>query len=576
MTGEITLNVVSSSQEPVALDAKGYSLEVQAVSPTVEFTDVDGGTEMTVTDIHGSQTVMIPDGEQGPAGYTPVKGVDYFDGRTPVKGVDYFDGYTPVKGVDYFDGEKGEPGQNGQDGVSPVIEVEEIDGGHRVTVLDADGEHTVDVMDGVVGPRGIQGETGPAGETGNGIAFVTLNPDYTLTITLTDGTSYTTGSIRGEKGETGAVGPQGPVGQTGSTGPAGSDGVSPAVSVTEITGGHRVTITDATGTKTVDVMDGAPGAAGQDGQDGAPGQDGQDGVSPTVSVTSITGGYRITVTDADGVHTADVMDGQDGAAGIPGQDGQPGRDGQDGAPGQDGVSPTIAVTDITGGHRVTITDATGEHSFDVMDGEDGHGAVQDVQVNGVSVVTDGVANVPVASSSNVGVVRTLTDRGTAMTGNAVSIYPASNDNVKGGANGYRPIVSSRQHESTFYGLAKAAGSDEKNSTLPVGQYTESAKSAISTMLNGPVTVSGTTPTITALPGIQYVCGEVSTLDVTLPASGCVDVVFTSGASPTVLTVTPPTGGTVKWANGFDPTVLEANTTYEINIKDGLGVAGSWT
>lgn len=110
MTGEITLNVVSSSQEPVALDAKGYSLEVQAVSPTVEFTDVDGGTEMTVTDIHGSQTVMIPDGEQGPAGYTPVKGVDYFDGRTPVKGVDYFDGYTPVKGVDYFDGEKGEPG----------------------------------------------------------------------------------------------------------------------------------------------------------------------------------------------------------------------------------------------------------------------------------------------------------------------------------------------------------------------------------------------------------------------------------------------------------------------------------
>lgn len=31
-------------------------------------------------------------GPQGEPGYTPVKGVDYFDGYTPVKGVDYFDG----------------------------------------------------------------------------------------------------------------------------------------------------------------------------------------------------------------------------------------------------------------------------------------------------------------------------------------------------------------------------------------------------------------------------------------------------------------------------------------------------
>ncbi len=91
-----------------------------------------------------------------------------------------------------------------------------------------------------------------------------------------------------------------------------------------------------------------------------------------------------------------------------------------------------------------------------------------------------------------------------------------------------------------------------------------------------VTVTGTTPTITALPGVRYVCGEVPTLDITLPASGIVDVTFKSGSTATVLTVTPPTGVTVKWANGFDPTALEANTTYEINIADGLGVAASWT
>lgn len=81
--------------------------------------------------------------------------------------------------------------------------------------------------------------------------------------------------------------------------------------------------------------------------------DGADGVSPTVSITDITGGHRITITDAEGTSTADVMDGEDGDPGTP---------------GDDGVSPTVTVTDITGGHRVTITDAEGDHTFDVMDG----------------------------------------------------------------------------------------------------------------------------------------------------------------------------------------------------------------
>ena len=73
---------------------------------------------------------------------------------------------------------------------------------------------------------------------------------------------------------------------------------------------------------------------------------------------------------------ADGKDGQDGApgpAGSPGADGKDGQDGLDGAPGKDGVSPTVAVTDIPGGHRVTITDADGSKSFDVLDGKDGTG-----------------------------------------------------------------------------------------------------------------------------------------------------------------------------------------------------------
>ncbi len=66
--------------------------------------------------------------------------------------------------------------------------------------------------------------------------------------------------------------------------------------------------------------------------------------------------------------------GEPGKDGKDGEQGPPGRDGLDGA---DGFSPTVSVTDITGGHRVTVTDADGPHTFDVMDGEDGTGGGTD-------------------------------------------------------------------------------------------------------------------------------------------------------------------------------------------------------
>ena len=44
----------------------------------------------------------------------------------------------------------------------------------------------------------------------------------------------------------------------------------------------------------------------------------------------------------------------------------------DGADGNDGYSPSVTVTNITGGHRVTVTDTSGSTSFDIMDGADGN------------------------------------------------------------------------------------------------------------------------------------------------------------------------------------------------------------
>lgn len=96
------------------------------------------------------------------------------------------------------------------------------------------------------------------------------------------------------------------------------------------------------------------GGSGSGGEGGS----GQDGISPVVTVTDITGGHRVTIDDAEGTHSFDVMDGAKGAKGDP---------------GSNGFSPTVSVTNITGGHRVSITDVTGAKTFDVMDGAGGSG-----------------------------------------------------------------------------------------------------------------------------------------------------------------------------------------------------------
>lgn len=70
--------------------------------------------------------------------------------------------------------------------------------------------------------------------------------------------------------------------------------------------------------------------------------------------------------------------GPTGPTGPAGANGADGAQGPKGDPGEDGFSPTVSVQDITGGHRVTITDATGPHTFDVMDGEDGAGGASGV------------------------------------------------------------------------------------------------------------------------------------------------------------------------------------------------------
>lgn len=285
------------------------TVNVKGYSPRIIVKEIAGGKQFVITDYSGSQTVNVLNGKDGK------------------------------------DGTNGTNGTDGENGYSPRIIVREVTGGHQLVITDYSGSQTVDVMDGADGQDGAAGTNGTDG----------VSPTVTVTnitgghrVTITDKNGAKTFDVKDGT----------------NTSETGSDGVSPTVSVAEITGGHRVTITDVDGAKAFDVMDGKTGATGATGENG---------YSPKILVREVDGGHQLVITDYSGSQTVDVMNGADGAAGAAGKDGTNGTNGQDGKDGTDGVSPTVAVTDISGGHQVTITDKNGDKSFNVMDGKDGTG-----------------------------------------------------------------------------------------------------------------------------------------------------------------------------------------------------------
>lgn len=144
------------------------------------------------------------------------------------------------------------------------------------------------------------------GEPGVGIAEIELNEDYTLTITLTNGETYTTASIRGLQGEPGQDGYTPIKGVDyfdGQDGEDGQDGHSPVVTASK------------TGTVTTIYVDGSSIATINDGADGQDGQDGQDGHTPVVTASK-TG--TVTTVSVDGSPIATINDGADGQDGEDG------------------------------------------------------------------------------------------------------------------------------------------------------------------------------------------------------------------------------------------------------------------
>lgn len=237
----------------------------------------------------------------------------------------------------------------------------------------------------------------------------------------------------------------------------------------------------------------------------------------------------------------------------------------------EGSGGTTDYTQLTNKPSINNVQLSGNKSLADL------GAVGDVQINGTSILSNGIANVPVAGSSQLGVVMSDADYGTEIASNRVRIVKAADNQVQAGTHTNRPITPSNQDKAAFYGLAKAAGDTTMpSSSNAVGTYTEEAKTAIRAMLGvtdsaggmNVVTLTGTNVTQTAAENTMYKCGELAELTFTAPASGITAVRFSSGSTPTVASFPG-----VTWLGDFDPDNLIANVTYEINIFDGVGVAG---
>ena len=373
-----------------------------------------------------------------------------------------------------FEGSKDEwlralVGPQGETGVS-ISDVRLNEDFTLTVTLDDGTEFTTDSIKGDKGDKGQKGDKGDKGDTGNGIIFIRLNDDYSLTIFFSDGSYSNTTSVRGPQGEQGIQGIQGPKGDTGERGPQGQRGIQ-----------------------------GIQGPKGQTGQIGPQGEPG-----PAFTYEDFTQAQLEGLRGPQGQTGPQGPQGQTGPEGKQGPQGLKGDKGDKGDPGEPGTNMEIHICSITeydNQTRIPTIVNPDSSTFYLVPSQDGTSPdlfTEWVYVNNAwemfgsaSVdLTDYVKNTDYASANTGGVVKVdiFTSNyqgGIATINNKLNIIGSSATDIKSGLYYNKPVVAGNQHESTFYGLAKAAGHDEKDSTLPVGQYTNEAKSSIQEMLDVP-------------------------------------------------------------------------------------------
>lgn len=245
----------------------------------------------------------------------------------------------------------------------------------------------------------------------------------------------------------------------------GSPGVSPEVTITAISGGVRVTITDADhpSGQSFDILNGTDGAPGKDGADGAPGADGKDGAdgaAATITIGTVStgeAGGNASVTNS-GTSSAAVFNFTI-PRGADGTNGTNGTDGADGTDGVDGVSPTLSagqkVNKVTPIYYTDKDHPTQTLLCEISDGADGQGSgdmTKAVYDDDSAVATAGgianyvageIADIPKASDSAYGLVKTNSGSsggGIEVRDGYLSTVPASPSQIAARTQYYRPIT----------------------------------------------------------------------------------------------------------------------------------------
>lgn len=136
------------------------------------------------------------------------------------------------------------------------------------------------------------------------------------------------------------------------------------------------------------------------------------------------------------------------------------------------------------------------------------------------------------------------------------------DNFRTEANSTKAEINSKIADANSYANNAKFYSDLAEETVSKWINEENDRVVI-------MPVEGMNPKINATANTVYLCGELLSLEFNPCADGVCDIVFSSGTTPTLLTLPD----SVRMPNGFS--VLE-NRTYEINIMNGIyGVATSW-
>ena len=222
---------------------------------------------------------------------------------------------------------------------------------------------------------------------------------------------------------------------------------------------------------------GAKGAQGERGEKGDKGDTGAQGIQGERGLTGAKGDKGDT-----GVQGIQGPKGDKGDTGEQGPKGDTGATGPQGIQGPKGEKGDTGATGPQGpqGDDYVLTAQDKADIAELVDVP-----VDDVQINGTSIVENGVANVPMADDLNLGAVTVNGSYGIGRfsTNGALYINAPTSTYIKSGTNTYRPIVPKFQHESVFYGLAKSAGdTTQSQSSNAVGTYTDTAKGKIQTML----------------------------------------------------------------------------------------------